>query len=176
MMDASNSNGNLTNATRGLKPFIGKDPTLLECWYEKPSSMLSKYRPDIHNVMEGHIRPTTETSTGETPLPQRRAAFTIEMIINCSPFCPWQRRDQHATLFASLWEGSTGIHRHAQKAWMELHSKYMAATYDTVPYTSAEFVAATMKPGQDPYEYFIRTFPPLRQSGEHVRAHSRHNV
>ena len=51
MMETPSNNGNVTNPTRGLNLFSGKDPTLFETWYEKTSLMLSISRPGIHNVM-----------------------------------------------------------------------------------------------------------------------------
>lgn len=58
MIQASSDNSNLANATRAFKPFSGKDPTLFENWYDKPSTMLSIYSPGLHNAMEGQITPT----------------------------------------------------------------------------------------------------------------------
>ena len=74
MKEASNNNVNLANATRGIKLFSGKDPTLFENWYEKTSIMWTISRPGIHNVMEGILRPTEETSAETAPLARRQAA------------------------------------------------------------------------------------------------------
>ena len=74
MKEASNNNVNLANATRELKLFSGKDPMLFENWYEKTSIMRSISRPDIQNVMEGHLRPNEETSAEKAPLARRQAA------------------------------------------------------------------------------------------------------
>ncbi len=164
-MDPSYNNGNLANATRGLKPFSGKDPTLFENWYEKTSIMLSISRPDIHNVMEGQIRPVAGTSednamasllsTTVATLAQRQAAydradhelFAILSLVTEEPASYLVRKHR---------KGTTGTRGHGQKAWHELHSKYMTATDEAIRCKSAELVATTMKPGQDPDEYFLR--------------------
>ena len=72
----------MTNASKGLKLFSGKDPTLVESWYEKTGIMLSS--PDIHNVIEEQIkiRPTEETSADEAPLADARLR-TIELNSSC---------------------------------------------------------------------------------------------
>ena len=52
-------------------------------------------------------------------------------------------------------ERMAGPGGHGQKAWKELHSKYMTAADETTRCKSAELVATTMKPRQDPDEYFL---------------------
>ena len=156
MKEASNNNVNLANATRGIKLFSGKDPTLFENWYEKTSIMLSVSRPDIHNVMEGKLRPTEETSAEEAPITRRQAAYDradhkLFAVLSLA-------MDKPASYLVRKHRKGTGTRGHGQNAWQELHSKYMTATDEISRCKSAELVTTTMTSGQDPDEYFLPAF------------------
>ncbi|CAN0299657.1 unnamed protein product, partial [Scytosiphon promiscuus] len=93
----------------------------------------------------------------EAPLAQRQATydradhelFAILSLMTEEPASYLVRKHR---------KGTTGTRGHGQKAWQELHSKYMTATDETIRCKSAELVATAMKTGQDPDEYFLRAY------------------
>ena len=76
--------------------------------------------------------------------------------MKCSPFFSLMAEKPASYLVRKHRKGTTGTRGHGQKAWQELHSKYMPATDETNRCKSAELVATAMKPGQDTDEYSLR--------------------
>ena len=63
--------------------------------------------------------------------------------------------EKPAQLLALKHEDETGNGGNGQKAWQELESKFLKVTDDIIRAKLAELAATSMKPGQDPDDYFM---------------------
>ena len=155
MGDFNNSGGNLAHIMKGLKlKFSGKNPADFKDWRKETCLILSINRTDLVNIMKGDRRPEGFTTPDEaTTLAQAQATYdkasqdlyTILYLITEKP----------AQLLVLKHEDEAGIGGNGQKAWQELESKFLKVTDEVIRAKLAELVATSMKPDQDPDDYFM---------------------
>ena len=155
-MTSNNTNSNLINAVRGIKPSTGEKQEQIGNWDRKAGFILSMQRPDIFAVMEGQARPTGADS-GSNVHCQRDPPATPGYIRRRQP-----RPVRDLVLGDRQDWGSLCGYPCLQPAWdpwrrSQSHGgagrNYLRVTNDT---NRALQAATTMEPDEDPNHYIMQ--------------------